>query len=187
MLSLRLTERIGDEYTAHYFYNSAANWCAGAGYKKAAAFFTQETANELAHAQKLQKYLVDWNVLPVIPKVETHSDFGNLPEIIERAYKLEFDLYQMYVKNSQASSITEVTIEAKDNWEIGSSIGFWDFDERFSNRISNLAGIEAFPNLDRIHLRGQILDSINISKNPKLKSFGANFNTFKKLIHEVLS
>jgi hypothetical protein len=91
------------------------------------------------------------------------------------------DVMDGYVTNSQASSITGVTIEAEDNWEIGSSIGFWDFEERFSNRISNLAGIEAFPNLVRISLRGQNLDSINISKNPKLKSFGANFNTFKKL------
>lgn len=91
------------------------------------------------------------------------------------------DVIDGYVTNSQASSITEVTIEADDNWEIGSSIGFWDFDLRFSNRISNLAGIEAFPNLERINLMGQNLDSINISKNPKLKSFGANFNTFKKL------
>jgi hypothetical protein len=91
------------------------------------------------------------------------------------------DIIDSYVTNSQASSITEVKIEAEDNWEIGSSIGFWDFDERFSNRISNLAGIEAFPNLESISLRGQNLDSINISKNPKLKTFGANFNTFKKL------
>ena len=91
------------------------------------------------------------------------------------------DVSDGYITNTQASSITEVTIEADDNWEIGSSIGFWDFEERFSNRISNLAGIEAFPNLERINLMGQNLDSINISKNPKLKSFGANFNTFKKL------
>ena len=96
-----LIERIGDEYTAHYFYNSAANWCAGAGYLKAAVFFTTETANELTHAQKLQKYLVNWNVLPVIPKVETHVDFGNLPEIIERAYELELDLYKKYIADSQ--------------------------------------------------------------------------------------
>jgi ferritin len=96
-----LTERIGDEYTAHYFYNSASNWCIGAGYKKAGAFFAKESANELEHALKLQKYLVDWNVLPVVPNVKTHADFSNLPEIIERAYNLEFDLYQMYIKNSQ--------------------------------------------------------------------------------------
>ena len=96
-----INQRIGDEYTAHYFYNSAANWCAGAGYLKAAVFFTTETANELTHAQKLQKYLVNWNVLPVIPKVETHVDFGNLPEIIERAYELELDLYKKYIADSQ--------------------------------------------------------------------------------------
>lgn len=91
------------------------------------------------------------------------------------------DVVDGYITNSQASSISQVTIEAIDNWEIGSSLGFWNFEERFSNRISNLAGIEAFPNLVSINLMGQNLDSINISKNPKLKSFGANFNTFKKL------
>lgn len=91
------------------------------------------------------------------------------------------DMIDGYITNSQASSINQVTIEAIDNWYVGSSIGFWDFDERFSNRISNLAGIEAFPNLEGINLMGQNLDSINISKNSKLKIFGANFNTFKKL------
>lgn len=96
-----LTQRLGDEYMAHYFYNAAANWCAGAGYKKAATFFANESMSELGHAQKLQKYLVDWNVLPVIPKVETHADFGNLPEIIERAYKIEYDLYQEYLADSK--------------------------------------------------------------------------------------
>ena len=104
-----LTERLGDEYTAHQFYNAAANWCLGAGYKKAAAFFTTESANELEHALKLQKYLVDWNVLPVVPKVETHTDFGNLPEIIERSYNLEYDLYQMYIKNSQELFTTDLS------------------------------------------------------------------------------
>lgn len=91
------------------------------------------------------------------------------------------DVVNRYITNSQASSIYQITIEAPDNWEVGSSIGFWDFETRFSNRISNLAGVEAFPNLLRINLMGQNLDSINISKNTKLKSFGANFNTFKKL------
>lgn len=97
-----LTERLGDEYTAHYFYNSAANWCKGANYAKAAAFFAAEAMSELEHAQKLQAYMVDWNVNPVIPKVETHTDFANLPEIVDKAYRIEYALYQQYVKNSQA-------------------------------------------------------------------------------------
>ena len=36
-------ERIGDEYTAHYFYRNAANWCRNANYKKATAFFAKES------------------------------------------------------------------------------------------------------------------------------------------------
>ena len=31
-----LTDRIKDEYTTHYFYRSAANWCKNVNYKKAA-------------------------------------------------------------------------------------------------------------------------------------------------------
>lgn len=103
-----LTQRVGDEYTAHYFYNAAANWCAGANYKKAAAYFAQESMNELEHAQKLQKYMVDWNIHPVIPKVETHADFKNLPEIIERAYNIEYDLYKAYIKDSHSLFVNDL-------------------------------------------------------------------------------
>ena len=42
-----INDRIGDEYAAHYFYNSAANWCAGVGYQKAAKFFAAEAMSEL--------------------------------------------------------------------------------------------------------------------------------------------
>lgn len=97
-----LTERLGDEYTAHYFYNAAANWCAGVGYQKAAKFFAAESMSELGHAQKLQKYMVDWNITPVIPTVETHKDFATLVDIIEGAYEIEYDLFTKYVTNSQA-------------------------------------------------------------------------------------
>ena len=45
-----LMERLGDEYTAHYFYRNAANWCLDKGYMNAGAFFTAEAASELTHA-----------------------------------------------------------------------------------------------------------------------------------------
>jgi hypothetical protein len=41
-----LTDRIRDEYTAHYFYRSAANWCKNVNYKKAAEFFENEAVIE---------------------------------------------------------------------------------------------------------------------------------------------
>lgn len=96
-----INSRIGDEYAAHYFYNSASNWCSGVGYQKAAKFFAAEAMSELEHAQGLQKYLVDWNCTPVIPPVQSFVDFGNLPDIIDKAYKLELDLFGKYIKDSQ--------------------------------------------------------------------------------------
>lgn len=91
------------------------------------------------------------------------------------------DIEDGYITNSQAASLSSITIQATDNYEQGGSIGFWNFEERFTNRISNLAGVEAFPNLSLILLTGQNLDSINISMNSSLKTFNANFNTFKTL------
>ena len=60
-----LNSAIAEEYAAHYFYRGAANWCQGVGYTKAAAFYTAEAAAELEHAEKLQKYLVDWNATQI--------------------------------------------------------------------------------------------------------------------------
>ena len=97
-----LNARIGDEYTAHYFYNAAHNWCMDKNYKNAAAFFAGETMSELSHAQKLQKYLVDWNCVVAIPKTETNFKFNSLADIVEQAYNLELDLFNKYMKDSQA-------------------------------------------------------------------------------------
>lgn len=91
-----LDARIGDEYTAHYFYRNAANWCKNANYNKAASFFEAEANSELEHAQGLQDYLVQWNLLPAIPQAPTRHDFGNLIDIIRKSYELEYNLLGKY-------------------------------------------------------------------------------------------
>lgn len=96
-----LNQRIGDEYTAHYFYRSAANWCHNMSYRKAAAFFDHEAADELEHAKNLQKYMTDWDILPTIPTVTTTHKFNNLAEIIVQAYDMEFGLLQSYSENAK--------------------------------------------------------------------------------------
>ena len=96
-----LQERLGDEYAAHYYYNSASNWCKNVGYLKATKFFEDESKDELEHARMLQDYLIDWNVTPVIPKVDTHKDFSDLVDIINGAYRIEYELFQKYNQNSQ--------------------------------------------------------------------------------------
>jgi ferritin len=96
-----LTARLGDEYTAHYFYRNATNWCAGIGYLKAAAFFAQEAENELDHAKGLQKYLVDWNVMPLLPSIKPNVTFSDLIDIINKAYALEYALFEAYNADSK--------------------------------------------------------------------------------------
>ena len=86
-----------------------------------------------------------------------------------------------YVITSNISSVATVTIEGTDNWTQNSTFDFWDFDTRFTNRLSNLAGIEELTNLQNLNLMGQNLDSINITQNTQLRTFYANFNTFNKL------
>jgi ferritin len=96
-----ITDRIKDEYTAHYYYRAAANWCQDMNYKKAAEFFKNEAVDELTHAEKLQEYMVDFNIQPEIPQAPTKHEFSNLIDIIHGAYKMELGLMKEYNKNSQ--------------------------------------------------------------------------------------
>lgn len=91
-----LDARIGDEYTAHYFYRNAANWCKNVNFNKAASFFENEANSELEHAKGLQDYLTQWNVMPAIPQAPTRQDFDNLIDIIRKAYEMEYNLLQKY-------------------------------------------------------------------------------------------
>jgi len=95
-----LTDRLKDEYTAHYFYRNAANWCADANYKKATTFFVNEANTELEHAKGLQDYMTGFNIIPVIPATETTKQFTNLPQIIREAYGIELDLMKKYNMSS---------------------------------------------------------------------------------------
>lgn len=95
-IELTLNSRLGDEYAAYYLYRNAANWCKGVNYPKAAAFFEKEAAGELEHALKIQDYIVQWNLLPEIPNVETVKSFVSLVDVINQSYEMEWDLLQKY-------------------------------------------------------------------------------------------
>jgi ferritin len=101
-----INERIGDEYTAHYFYRNAANWCNDKNYKKAAAFFEAEAISELEHAKGLQDYVTQWNELPAIPSAPTTIKFESLIDIINGAYEMEYGLYEKY-SEFQVDLVTE--------------------------------------------------------------------------------
>lgn len=97
-----LTDRLKDEYYAHFLYRDAANWCHDKNYKKAAKFFDDDAKTELEHAEILQKYMTDFNIIPTIPKSETKHQFDNLIDIIYQAYQFELDLMKSYTKDSHS-------------------------------------------------------------------------------------
>jgi ferritin len=104
-----LTNRLKDEYTAHYYYRAATNWCNDANYKKAGAFFENEAKDELGHAETLQQYMTDFNIIPEIPQADIKHKFTNLIDIINGAYKMELGLMMSYNKDSQDLFSDDIT------------------------------------------------------------------------------
>lgn len=96
-----LFPRLADEFDAFFFYRSASNWCKGEGFMKAAEFFAKESEIELEHAKKIEDYLVDWNVMFKLPSIEElETKFSSLLDIIEKAYEIEYALYEAYEQTS---------------------------------------------------------------------------------------
>ena len=94
------------------------------------------------------------------------------------------DILDDYVKTSNLLNECCIGVDPPDICQIPpfcENDEFYDFENRFEWRISNLSGIEDFPNLFHINLIGNKIDSINLTKNPELENFYANFNTFNKI------
>jgi ferritin len=92
-----MLKRLQNEYEASQFYRNAANWCANAGYMKAAAYFANEAISEQKHAIKLQSFLNDWGCRFTIPSISTAFMCTSLPEIVRKAYEgFEVPLYKAY-------------------------------------------------------------------------------------------
>ena len=104
-----LNDRIKDEYTAHYYYRAASNWCHDMNYKKAAEFFQKEAKDELKHAQKIQEYMTGFNILPEIQKTETTHEFNNLLDVVYGAYEMELGLMEAYNDDSHSIFLNDLT------------------------------------------------------------------------------
>ncbi len=100
--------------------------------------------------------------------------------LIDRGYDDEHD---NYVWKIDVENIVSIGPDPPDKCqEVDCSYEeFYDFDNRFEWRIKNLSGIEAFKNIEYMNLRGNKIDSINLTKNISLKVIYANFNEFKSV------
>ena len=103
---------LSEEYTAHYFYRNATNYCKNAGYTGGEKFFSEEAESELTHAKLLQNYLADWNVMPKMAKIDAPDSISGLVDAISKAYDLELFLYDKY--NEISKKILPINSEAFD-------------------------------------------------------------------------
>lgn len=95
-----LNARLMDEFNAFYFYRNASNWCEGIGYKNAAKFFAKESVDESEHAKGIEDFLTGWNVMPTLPEIAPPTSFKSLVDIIQKAYEIEYELYEAYEESS---------------------------------------------------------------------------------------
>ena len=100
-VTIELNKRLNDEYYAMYFYRNAANWCRDKGYFGGASFFEKEAAGEIEHAKGIEKFMTEWNVRPTLSSIDAPDNFSDLPDIIAKAYELEYDLCEEYKKTAQ--------------------------------------------------------------------------------------
>ena len=115
----------------------------------------------------------------------TYIPDDNLEQwLVDKGYDNQMDGYML---TSNAQQVGGIAIYAPDACydEDENIICAWEdymnYETRFSDRLTNLAGIEAFPSLISLNLTGNDLDSINITENSQLKYLYLNFNSFYKI------
>lgn len=134
-----LEMRIADEYSAHFFYRSASNWCQDAGYEKAAKFFAKEAQTEASHAVKIERYMVDWNVLPNVTARFSPPFFTGLDDIISAAYSMEYKLYEEYEDTS--AKIFEMKDLCVFDFLQDFRVGQKESVAEYSDMINKLSGV----------------------------------------------
>lgn len=97
-----LISRIYDELKARYFYEAVSNWGRQQGYPGVERYFAAEAKHENEHYEKLLQFCADWNVTVVLPAIDKLPvSFLNIPDIIDQAYSLEYNLLQSYNEDSR--------------------------------------------------------------------------------------
>ena len=93
----KLNELIKDELHAMYTYVDAANWCQENGYLKAYDFFLDESKDEKAHSEILQKYILDMGCCPELYSIDKpENNYKILSDVVYAALDMETALGEKY-------------------------------------------------------------------------------------------
>lgn len=92
-----IQEVLKDEWTAVQFYQSASMYMRERNFEFAASYFSNESKEEVEHAEGLQNYLADWNIVADRDyNIPMNYTFSSPQDVLQQAYNLEYDLYGKY-------------------------------------------------------------------------------------------
>lgn len=78
------------EFASANLYKSMSSWCQTQGYEGAAYFLNEHATEEMAHMEKLFKYINETGSQAIIGKLEApQSEFGSLRDIFEKTFEHE--------------------------------------------------------------------------------------------------
>lgn len=98
-----LCERISDEYSAFFFYRSAAAWAKMNSWKNLANFLESEAKDELKHAKKIENFLSEWDSFTGFYTPKCEYKFENIVDVVNQAYEIEWLLLQTYMIGSKSA------------------------------------------------------------------------------------
>ncbi len=85
-----LNYRIQQEEYSSRLYKAMSIWLNYKGYNGASKLFDKYSKEELVHAEWAYNYLLDLDVMPVIPAIEKpNNEFNGIVDIINKAYEHE--------------------------------------------------------------------------------------------------
>ena len=85
-----LTDQANHELFAAHAYRAMSIWCDDQDYKGFAKFFAEQAAEELEHADKFIRHLLDRDVMPKLTGFEAPTtEFSKLIEVAKLAQTLE--------------------------------------------------------------------------------------------------
>lgn len=94
-----LNERISAEFEAAYIYKHMSTWASYTGYTGTACYMKQHYEEELEHAEKLYKYILDRGAMPKTPLIPAQTiKLNSLKELFNLALEHEIKVTEGYKK-----------------------------------------------------------------------------------------
>lgn len=130
----QLNDQLNLEFYSANLYLQMSAWCSDKGFEGAAAFMMSHSREEMAHMQRLFKYVSDTGALPLLGSIEApRSEFESLAELFNVAYQHE------QLITEEINKLADLAMSTKITPPLTSCSGTWPSSmkkKRCSNRLS---------------------------------------------------